>query len=232
MIPPTARLHVWLMLALTLSTGIVDAVGYLGLDRVFTGNMTGNVVMLGMALTGADDLPIVGPILALACFFLGAMISGRMHRGRKDGWSSPTSVVFGLVAVILFLTAVALFFFGKNAFVHMPEVITSILGLVMGMQAAAARHVKVADVTTVVVTSTITGLAADSRFAAAREQPWARRFLAILLILLGAVIGAGLLQFGMWLPVLISSLVTSVALLLGHRRSRSEQRGANQGVAS
>jgi hypothetical protein len=38
------------MLALTFTTGIVDAVGYLGLDRVFTANMTGNVVILGMAL--------------------------------------------------------------------------------------------------------------------------------------------------------------------------------------
>jgi uncharacterized membrane protein YoaK (UPF0700 family) len=30
------------MLALTFSTGIGDAVGYLSLDRVFTGNMTGS----------------------------------------------------------------------------------------------------------------------------------------------------------------------------------------------
>ena len=37
------RMHLALMLILTFSTGIVDAVGYLGLDRVFTGNMTGNL---------------------------------------------------------------------------------------------------------------------------------------------------------------------------------------------
>ena len=56
-----ARRHLVLMLALTFTTGIVDAVGYLGLDRVFTANMTGNVVILGMALAGADDLPVLGP---------------------------------------------------------------------------------------------------------------------------------------------------------------------------
>jgi hypothetical protein len=45
---PTSRLHLLQMLALTSSTGIVvDAVGYLGLDQVFTGNMTGNVVVPG-----------------------------------------------------------------------------------------------------------------------------------------------------------------------------------------
>ncbi|MGQ4427380.1 DUF1275 family protein, partial [Streptomyces violaceoruber] len=40
------------MLALTFATGVVDAVGYLRLDQVFAGNMTGNVVILGMAATG------------------------------------------------------------------------------------------------------------------------------------------------------------------------------------
>ena len=50
-------MHLVLMLTLTFGTGIVDAVGYLGLDRVFTGNMTGNVVILGMALVGAREAP-------------------------------------------------------------------------------------------------------------------------------------------------------------------------------
>lgn len=45
------------MLVLTFSTGMVDAIGYLGFDKVFTGNMTGNVVILGMGLAGAEDTP-------------------------------------------------------------------------------------------------------------------------------------------------------------------------------
>jgi uncharacterized membrane protein YoaK (UPF0700 family) len=66
---PASRLHLLLMLALTFSTGIIaDAVGYLGLDRVFTGNMTGNVAVPGMAPAGGDDLPIAGPALAMAGF--------------------------------------------------------------------------------------------------------------------------------------------------------------------
>jgi hypothetical protein len=62
-----SRLHLPLMLALAFSTGIiVDAVGYLDLDQVFTGNMTGSVAVPGMAPAGGDDLPIAGPPLALA----------------------------------------------------------------------------------------------------------------------------------------------------------------------
>ena len=55
---PTERMHLSLMLALTFTTGINDAVGYLGLDKVFTGNMTGNVVILGMALAGLSLIHI------------------------------------------------------------------------------------------------------------------------------------------------------------------------------
>ncbi len=57
-----------LMLALTFVTGVVDAVGYLRLDQVFAGNMTGNVVILGMAAAGGSRLPVLGPALALVSF--------------------------------------------------------------------------------------------------------------------------------------------------------------------
>lgn len=69
---PAERLHAVLMIALTFTTGINDAVGYLGLDKVFTGNMTGNVVILGMGVAGGDGLPVLGPALALAGFMAGA----------------------------------------------------------------------------------------------------------------------------------------------------------------
>src|SRR3954471_22855808 len=93
------RLHVGLMLTLSFTTGIVDAVGYLGLDRVFTANMTGNVVILGMALAGADDLPVLGPALALAGFLGGAAVGGRVLRSAPAGWSHRTSVTFAATGV-------------------------------------------------------------------------------------------------------------------------------------
>ncbi|MHA7174474.1 YoaK family protein [Arthrobacter monumenti] len=217
------------MLALTFSTGVIDAVGFLGLDRVFTGNMTGNVVILGMALSGTTDLPVLGPALALVAFFLGAMLCGRMLRGRPDGWVGPTSVALVIVATVLVAVSVLLMVAGRHAFPFMTEGITSALGLVMGIQAAAARHIKVPDVTTVVVTSTITGLAADSRLGADKKQDWLKRFLAVLLILAGAVAGAGLMTFTLWLPISISGFLTIVVLLIGHLRRRAEKHQENNG---
>ena len=48
MAPPTRHDPLPLILVvLTVTTGLVDAVSVLGLGRIFTANMTGNVVFLG-----------------------------------------------------------------------------------------------------------------------------------------------------------------------------------------
>src|SRR5438552_18261790 len=64
------------LIALTFTTGLIDAVSYLGLGRVFTANMTGNVVLLGFGIAGAGGLPVLAPVLSLVSFLLGAGIGG------------------------------------------------------------------------------------------------------------------------------------------------------------
>jgi uncharacterized membrane protein YoaK (UPF0700 family) len=210
-----AGLHLGLMLALTFSTGIIDAVGYLGLDRVFTGNMTGNVVILGMALTGADDLPVVGPIIALVLFMLGALVAGRTLRNRPAGWSNRNTVLFAVVGVIILAASVPLLVIDDPA-EPVKFAVTGALGLAMGMQAGAARHIGVKDVTTVVVTSTLVGLAFDSRFGGDAQQQWKRRAGAVLLIGLGAFVGALLLTVHIGVGMAAAAVITLVSALLGH----------------
>ncbi|WKK71536.1 YoaK family protein [Rathayibacter oskolensis] len=204
------NVHLGLMLALTFSTGIIDAVGYLGLDRVFTGNMTGNVVILGMALAGADDLPVVGPIIALAGFMLGAAIGGRVLRPVKAGWTTRSTWLFTVVGIVMAVLAIVLGVVPEH-----PEplalTVTGVLGLAMGLQAATARHIAVKDVTTVVVTSTITGLAADSRLGGGKGQPWFRRLTAVVLIGAGAGVGALALNAGLWLGLALAAAITLIA---------------------
>ena len=66
------------LLGLTAVTGLVDAVSYLALGHVFTANMTGNVVFLGFAVAGAPGLSVARSGTAVAAFFMGAVIGGRM----------------------------------------------------------------------------------------------------------------------------------------------------------
>ncbi|WP_291047065.1 YoaK family protein [Herbiconiux sp.] len=210
------KLHLALMLALTFSTGVVDAVGYLGLDKVFAGNMTGNVVILGMALAGADDLPWIGPLIALFAFMFGAVIGGRVLRPVKAGWTTRTTWLFLVIGIVLAGLAVTLFLTDGAPPQPWEYFITFFLAAAMGIQAATARHIAVKDVTTVVVTSTITGFAADSRLAGGKGQPWFRRAAAIVLIAAGAAIGALLLLLHIGWGVAAAALITLVAALLGH----------------
>lgn len=210
------RFHLVLMLALTFSTGIADAVGYLGLDRVFTGNMTGNVVILGMALAGGDDLPVAGPLLALGTFMAGAALGGIVLRPTEAGWSGRTSAMFGAVGLLMVAITVLLVLFGDDLPHAVQLTVTGLLALAMGLQAATARHLAVKDVTTVVVTSTITGLAADSRLAGGTGKNAGRRMAAIGLICAGAAVGALLLQAHLAWGVALSALISLAVTALGH----------------
>ncbi len=114
----------------TVTTGLIDAISYLGLGHVFTANMTGNVVFLA---------------------------------------------------------------FARNVTV---------------------RKMAVPDLTTTVVTLTITGLAADSRFAGGTSPRWHRRLLAVALRFLGAARGTLLLRRSLVLPLATAILVNLLRCLI------------------
>lgn len=207
---PARRVNLVLMLVLTFGTGIVDAVGYLGLDRVFTGNMTGNVVILGMALAGGNGLPVVGPLVALAGFMSGATAAGRVLPVDGSGWSRRTAGLLVGVGLVLFGAALTLLLLARPSR-PVLLVVTAGLGVAMGAQAATARFIAVKDVTTVVVTSTITALAAGSVLAGGRGGGTTRRAAAVVLIISGAVAGAAMQR---WHPGAALALEAGLVLLV------------------
>lgn len=221
----TERMHLVLMMVLTFSTGIVDAVGYLGLDRVFTGNMTGNVVILGMALVGGDDLPVVGPVVALVGFMAGAALAGRVLRRAAGAWTGLTTWLFALVTLLCLALSVLLLVAGEEPPKAVELTVTTVLGAAMGVQAATARFIAVKDVTTVVVTSTLTGLAADSVLGSGKARAAgggsARRLVAVLLILAGAAAGAALLQWHLGAGLLLATALIGLATLVGALHARA-----------
>src|SRR3712207_5284995 len=66
------------LMALTVVTWLVDAVSFLGLGRVFTANMTGNVVFLGFAAAGAPGLSVSRSLASLIALLFGALVGGRL----------------------------------------------------------------------------------------------------------------------------------------------------------
>ncbi|MCW2852670.1 MAG: hypothetical protein JWM84_2334 [Nocardioides sp.] len=216
--PDHERKHLRLMLLLTFGTGMIDAIGYLGLDRVFTGNMTGNVVILGMAVAGSDDLPIVGPLLALVGFMAGAAIAGRSLPGKADGWIPRFSWILVVNALAMIGSAVALLFLDEKPTLAEGAAVTTALAIAMGLQAGMARIIAVRDVTTVVVTSTITSLAADSVLGANRRGGAGRRVASITLITLGALVGALFVHWHLSAGLFVAAALSLIAAAVGMGR--------------
>jgi uncharacterized membrane protein YoaK (UPF0700 family) len=78
------------LLALTFSTGTVDAVSYLALGHVFTANMTGNIVLLGFGIARAGGLPVLAPVISTAAFALGSGFGGSWHAASVTGTPSTS----------------------------------------------------------------------------------------------------------------------------------------------
>jgi uncharacterized membrane protein YoaK (UPF0700 family) len=174
--------------------------------------MTGNVVFLGFAVAGASDVPVAVSLLALVAFLVGALVGGRVgirygkHRGRLLAGASAIEIV--LVAAAL-LVAVQR---GTTLDEAARNAIIALLAVAIGVQNAAARKVGVPDLTTTVLTLTLTGLAADSRWAGGTSPRWSRRLLAVAAMLVGALIGGFLVLH----ISLAAALGAATALLLAN----------------
>ncbi|MFJ6200083.1 YoaK family protein [Micromonospora sp. NPDC092111] len=179
------------LLVLTAATGAIDGVSYLALDRVFTGNMTGNVLFIGFGLAGVSGLPALNNLVALLTFMLGAVLAARLTRGAPGPARLPRSGLAVLVAGSVGTLVLAGLWLGTGAPGHGAMLVTTgLLALVLGAQAAAVRHIGIRDLSTVVVTMTMVHLSTDSRAAGGVGASWARRFGAISAMGLGAFVSA------------------------------------------
>jgi uncharacterized membrane protein YoaK (UPF0700 family) len=206
------RVLVPVLFALTFVTGLVDAVSVLGLGRVFTANMTGNVVFLGFAAAGSPGWSVARPALALLTFCAGALIGGRIGtRIGVEAWRPPTVIAVGAEAVLL-LMAAALAAGGGVDLVAQPGRLYTVMALTavaMGMRNAVVRKLAVPDLTTTVLTLTLTGLAADSPLAGGQGARWSRRLASVALMFAGAAAGAWLAARSVALPLAAAGLISA-----------------------
>jgi uncharacterized membrane protein YoaK (UPF0700 family) len=178
------------LVALTVVTGLVDAFSYLTLGHVFVANMTGNVVFLGFGMAGAGDISITRSLTAILAFAFGAFLGGRwsggstVHRGLL--LAAVTAAQTGLVLVAAIVADTA----GVDGSAA-RLVLIALLAIALGGQNAIVRRLAVPDLTTTVLTLTVTGLVADA-------TPWSvrsRRLISVVAMLVGALIGGVLLRW-------------------------------------
>ncbi|GII60657.1 membrane protein [Sphaerisporangium krabiense] len=178
------------LVALTVVSGCVDAVSLLALGHVFTANMTGNVVILGLATAGAPGFSVAASLTSLVAYMAGALAAGRA--GARVG-SRRARILLSLAAETVLVALAA----GVSA--RWPAVtgggyhpVVALTAVAMGAQFATVRTLAIPDLTTTIQTRNLTGLAADAWTAGDRVL---RRAASVLSLMSGAVAGALLLRF-------------------------------------
>jgi uncharacterized membrane protein YoaK (UPF0700 family) len=192
--PINTRRTVTALLALTVVTGLVDAVSYLRLGRVFVANMTGNVVFLGFSVDKHSGLSPAASIIAIAGFVVGALAGGRFAASLAHRPHLWLSCAFGAEAIVLTAVAV-LTALGVLPFAGHGDYATIVaLAMALGIQNSTVRHFGVPDLTTTVLSLTITGFAADSSLVGGTGSRPLRRLGSVAAMLAGAAAGAAFLQ--------------------------------------
>jgi uncharacterized membrane protein YoaK (UPF0700 family) len=206
-----------LLVGLTVVTGLVDAFSYLSLGHVFVANMTGNVVFLGFGLAGVGGISLVASLVAVLAFALGAAAGGRWslrrapHRGHLLAAAAAAQTGLVVSAAVLALVA------GVTGSVTRLALV-AVLAVAMGGQNAVARRLAVPDLTTTVLTLTVTGLVADATTSRIRL----RRLVPVLAMLAGAFTGGALLRWvglsaPLWTAAAVLSAVAVVAQVASGR---------------
>src|SRR6478736_1919555 len=100
--PTTEKVIPYALLGMTAVTGLVDAVSFLSLGRVFTANMTGNIVLLAFATAHVSGLSIARSLTALLAFLVGAILGGRfMARANAESLTRLAAQAFLLEGALL-----------------------------------------------------------------------------------------------------------------------------------
>jgi uncharacterized membrane protein YoaK (UPF0700 family) len=182
-------------MVLTITTGVIDAISFVGLGHVFTANMTGNLVFIGFALAGAEGVSVARSLVALMSFAGGAVVGGRMVNGavRSPGRHLAMAAA-SEAALLLVAVGVALGRTGPPLPSSIAYALITLTAIAMGLRNAVVRRLGVLDVTTTVLTLTITGLAADSSMAGGDHVRSGRRVLSVVAMLGGAFIGTWFLR--------------------------------------
>jgi hypothetical protein len=143
------------LIGLTVVTGLVDTISFLGLGHIFTSNMTGNVVFLGFSAGGAPGISAARSIAALCAFAGGSVCGGRLISSRERAPIAHLLITTYVEMALLLTAAGAAAFAAGDASLTAAYAIVLSTAVAIGLRNAVVRKVAVPDLTTTVLTMTI-----------------------------------------------------------------------------
>lgn len=207
-----------LLVLLAFGAGAVDGISFLGLGRVFTANMTGNLVLLGVAVGRGASSDVLRSGIAFATFaagvFVATLIAARSTK--RHPWPTGVKVALAIEAVAQAALLAGWLASAGRPGVTLKAVLTGASALAMGLQSGSVVALGVAGISTTYVTGTLTGLIGELASARGSRRDWARRALVVVAILVGAACGGLLVldarRVAPALPLAVTLLVLATGL--------------------
>ncbi len=185
-----------LLVCLTFASGAVDAISFLGLGRVFTAMMSGNLVLLGLAVGSGAGAEAVRSAVSLVMFAVGVFAASRLVRDSATPRIWPVGVTLALVCEAVAQAGLLAGWVGASG--HPDRAFEALLvgvsAVAMGLQTGAVARLRVSGITTTYVTGTLTGLFGALALGEGTRQELTRRGVVLVALLAGAVCGVVLLK--------------------------------------
>ena len=209
-----------LLVALTFAAGSVDAVALLRLD-VFTAVMTGNIVLLGLAVGQGSFGNALRSIIALVAYGVGVVVGARIVGAVviETHWSPKVTRALAVEWVLQLAFLIGWFITGANPDGVSAATLIALSGVAMGIQAATARALA-PGMSTTYVTGTLTGLLSELSALGAVSGDRRRRASIVIALALGAVAGALVLSAVPLLAPAIPLAVVGAVVLVAATRFR------------
>jgi uncharacterized membrane protein YoaK (UPF0700 family) len=197
-----------------MTTGMIEAVSFVGLGYVFTAMMTGNLLFIGFELAGvsrvvSQSIGLTQSAVALTAFTVGALTGHRVNSvlvRLTDRWLAAGTFLIGLLFLLGAILAIGLR--GHPDHVTTQHlVVIAVLAATMGWRSASVRRVAVPDLLVTMVSGSLTGL---MMWPLKAEPAW-RRGAAVVAIVLGAYLGMLLLRLNTSTALLATAVVQFAA---------------------
>lgn len=179
-----------LLAVLALGSGATDAFSFVALGRVFTSVMTGNLVVLGIAIGSGRVTELAGGLIAITCYALGVAATSRYLADRDDG---PITSCLAVVALLQAGVLIGWLITATRPPVVLRDGLLALSALAMGTQSAAVRSVVSANVSTTYLTGTLTSL-----LAGVATGGWRREHVRHVGVLVAVLAGAALDGLLLW----------------------------------
>jgi uncharacterized membrane protein YoaK (UPF0700 family) len=152
-------------------------------------------------LTRSAGLPVIAPIVSLVSFVVGAAAGGVLVRRLATRHGKHIRAALLIEASMVGAAAILTAAVSVHPNTAAGDIVIGLLACAMGVRSATVRRLGVPDLTTTVLTMTLTGLASDARIVGGPGQGSIRRTAAVVTMFAGALVGALLVQTSLVLPL-------------------------------